>query len=201
MLKTDLSGVERSIKANNFPIVNGHLGQVVMTDGQIRRRQGDKYGEHNSQNILFAPSTALVSLPTHENKISRFLWFQWFQDLPNVSCPHKQKHLAAAVDILLRYTLPSKFSINTPDSQKYAPKQIHNENLIHLTPTKYTFLETYCHVSWLKLIVSVVFARRFLAGRRCVWGPFVPRYVWTPSTPHPALPNVWTPNSPSSVAA
>ena len=35
--------------------------------------------------LVCPPLAALVLLPTHENKISRFLWFQWFQDLPNVA--------------------------------------------------------------------------------------------------------------------
>ena len=35
--------------------------------------------------LVCPPLGALVLLPTHENKISRFLWFQWFQDLPNVA--------------------------------------------------------------------------------------------------------------------
>lgn len=155
--------------------------------------QTDKYGDDKATNTAsttpktscLPPAQLLCYFPHMRTRSRDFCDFSDFKIFQ--TCPHKQKHLAAAVDILLKYTLPSKFSINTPDSQKYASKQIHNENLIHLTPTKYTFLETYCHVSWLKLIVSVVFARRFLAGRRCVWGPFVPRYVWTP-LPTPPCP-------------
>ena len=105
--------------------------------------QTDKYGDDKATNTAsttpktscLPPAQLLCHFPHMRARSRDFCDFSDFKIFQ--TCPHKQKHLAAAVDILLRYTLPSKFSINTPDSQKYASKQIHNENLIHLTPTKY----------------------------------------------------------------
>ena len=179
--------------------------------------QTDKYGDDKATNTAsttpktscLPPAQLLCYFPHMRTRSRDFCDFSDFKIFQ--TCPHKQKHLAAAVDILLKYTSQANSQIipqihKSTHPSKYTMKTLftwHPQNIshTHFSYPQNTFLETYCHVSWLKLIVSVVFARRFLAGRRCVWGPFVPRYVWTPCPPHPALPNVWTPNSPSSVAA
>ena len=168
--------------------------------------QTDKYGDDKATNTAsttpktscLPPAQLLCHFPHMRTRSRDFCDFSDFKIFQ--TCPHKQKHLAAAVDILLKYTSQADSQLIPQIHKSTQPSKYTMKNLFTLF-TKYKFLETYCHVSWLKVIVSVVFARRFLAGRRCVWGPFVPRYVWTPSPPHPALPNVWTPNSPSSVAA
>ena len=168
--------------------------------------QTDKYGDDKATNTAsttpktscLPPAQLLCYFPHMRTRSQDFCDFSDFKIFQ--TCPHKQKHLAAAVDILLRYTSQANSQLMPQIHKSMHPGKYTMKTLFILF-TKYKCLKTYCHVSWLKLIVSVVYARRFLAGRRWVWGPFVPRYVWTPSPPHPALPNVWTPNSPSSVAA
>ena len=101
--------------------------------------QTDKYGDDKATNTAsttpktscLPPAQLLCYFPHMRTRSRDFCDFSDFKIFQ--TCPHKQKHLAAAVDILLRYTSQADSQL-IPQIHKssHPPKQIHNESLIHL---------------------------------------------------------------------
>ena len=101
--------------------------------------QTDKYGDDKATNTAsttpktycLPPAQLLCYFPHMRTRSRDFCDFSDFKIFQ--TCPHKQKHLAAAVDILLTYTSQANSQL-IPQIHKssHPPKQIHNESLIHL---------------------------------------------------------------------
>ena len=154
--------------------------------------QTDKYGDDKATNTAsttpktscLPPVQLLCHFPHMRTRSRDFCDFSDFKIFQ--TCPHKQKHLAAAVDILLKYT-------SQADSQLIL--QIHKSTHPSKSQWKPYSLDTYkIYISWNLLSRQLVKTDRFsglckkIPGREEVRvGTFCsPICLDTP--PHPTLP-------------
>ena len=110
--------------------------------------------------------------------------------------PHKQKHVAPTVQKLWKFISERLLGKRVTNiyASKYYGKHIYSRHSLNLRLFGLLLVQQLRITdSFGQALCKKIPGKEEERGREGVWGPFVPRYVWTPC---PAQPNVWTPSSP-----